>query len=1113
MFRQAIYLILGVILLFGCSAEYEKEPLRFVPINAEHSQINFQNTIIENDSINVIDFQYCYNGGGVGVGDFNNDGLPDLVFTGNQVSSTLYLNQGNLKFLDISKKAKFDSSAWVTGVSIVDINQDGFEDIYLSVGGPNCKGNCNNLMFINQGLKNGIPFFEEMASSYGLEDGGYTQQTIFFDYDEDGDLDAYQVHNGNSKFDKNAPLPKRYLPNDIKDRLLRNDLSTSKDHPFFTDVSKESGVDHAGFGLGVGLSDFNKDGLPDIYVANDFLTDDLLYINKGIDSLSGQHRGFAEKSKDYLAHQTYNAMGVDIGDINNDDEPDIMVLDMLPNEYKRQKKMLGMMNYNKYLMSVENGYDSQYMHNTLQLGKGMLNDKPIKKSEIGFLAGISSTDWSWAPLMADFDNDGDKDIYITNGYVKDITDLDFINFSDQNNMFGSSEARDNRVREFLKGLPGVNISNFIYENTGKIEFNDVSALWTTAQPSFSNGAAYADLDNDGDLDLIVNNINEKAFLLENKTSQNSNTNFLRIELKGDRQNAKAIGAKITLHQNGISQQQYQSVIRGYLSSVEPIIHFGVQDTLIDSLVVKWPNGKTTLKYNVQANQVLKLDVSEAVESKVLSKATAYLFQEKSELLNYKQDDVGLNEYTFQHLLMRQYTSQSSCIVAADVDGVAGDEIFIGGAKGKPGSIWFQDANGVYIPKQFLDADYDDSQADFVDVDSDGDLDMYIGSGGNRFDKKAVNYQDRVYLNDGNGFFVKSENILPMSLQSTSTLAKADFDKDGDFDFFVGSRLTPKEYPSIPESTFLVNNNGVFNKEFQTLFSELGMVTSATWADIDNDSWLDLIVVGEFMEITIFKNSGGHLQPMATKWVNTNDKEINTSGWWNTIAASDFDHDGDIDFIIGNQGANSVLKPTQAKPIYVYTKDFDQNGSLDPILAKFFDTPKGKTLLPVHTRDDIMKQLPVLKNTFTSYEAFANANFEELLNIKDLSAETLKATVFESSYAVNLGNGKFKLIPLPIECQVAPINAVIIEDFDADKQLDFLIVGNDKTAETHYGNQDALSGVFMKGNNGFFEVVESNTSGFYVPEQVNHFVKIKGRNGQELYVATQYNNVTKVFIKN
>ena len=967
--KPSIFLLL--LLLIGCGPG--SEDFLFVHLSADTSNIHFSNNITETDKVNIIDFQYCYNGGGVGIGDFNNDELPDVVFTANQVSSKVYLNNGNLVFSDISEESGFFTESWVTGVSIVDINADGWDDIYLNVGGSSCNNDCPNLLFVNQGLdQNGVPKFIEKAESYGLDDANYAQQSVFFDYDLDGDLDIYILHNGNTTNDKNTPYPKRYLPDHLKDHLLRNDKVEGVAHPVFKNVSDSLNINEKGFGLGVGINDFNNDNLPDLYISNDFITEDLMWINKPANENSPQK--FIESSKEYLGHETYNAMGVDVADINNDAVPDILVLDMLPGLYKRQKLMLGSMNYDKYLLSQQNGYSSQYMRNTLQIGNGFINGKPIKASEVGFQKGISSTDWSWAPLMVDFDNDGDKDVYITNGYVKDITDLDFINYSNQNNIFGTPEAKNARLRESVGSLPGIHLPNFMYEQKGDEDFTDVSDSWMRNKASFSNGAAYADLDNDGDLDLIVNNINEKAFLLENRTSQNNNANFLRIDLKGDRQNAKAIGARITLHQNGISQQQYQSVIRGYLSSVEPIIHFGVQDTLIDSLVVKWPNGKTTVKYNVQANQVLKLDVSEADESKVQSKKTAYLFQEKSELLNYKQDDIALNEYTFQHLLMRQYTPQSSCIVAADVDGVAGDEIFIGGADGKPGSIWFQDANGVYIPKQFLDADHDDSQADFVDVDSDGDLDIYVGSGGNRFNKDTVNYQDRVYLNDGNGFFVKSENILPISLHSTGTLAKADFDKDGDLDFFVGSRLTPKEYPSIPESTFLVNNDGVFSQEFQTLFSELGMVTSATWADIDNDSWLDLIVVGEFMEITVFKNSKGHLQPMATKWVNADDKEINTSGWWNTIAASDFDNDGDIDFIIGNQGTNSVLKPTQSKPIYVYTKDFDQNGSLDPILAKFFDTRKGQTLLPVQTRDDIMKQLPVLKNTLTSYESFCEYRF-------------------------------------------------------------------------------------------------------------------------------------------
>ncbi|ADV48092.1 ASPIC/UnbV domain protein [Cellulophaga algicola DSM 14237] len=1110
MFKYSTLIILLSLLFTGCVTN--NEDFLFVHVSENTSNINFENTITENNEINIIDFQYCYNGGGVGIGDFNNDGLQDIVFTGNQVSSKIYLNNGKLTFTDISEKANFFTNTWVTGVSIVDINSDGWDDIYLSVGGANCTDNCQNLLFVNQGLtKNGVPKFIEEAKAYGLDDANYAQQAVFFDYDLDGDLDVYIVHNGNTTHDKNTPMPKRYLPNHLSDYLLKNETIQGVNHPVYINVSDRLNMNSKGFGLGVAINDFNGDNLPDIYVSNDFITDDILYINRA--SHTNENPTFIESSKAYLSHETYNAMGVDVADINNDTLPDILVLDMLPKAYKRQKMMLGSMNYDKFLLSQRNEYTPQYMHNTLQLSNGFLADKPLKSSELGFQKGIASTDWSWAPLMVDFDNDGDKDIYITNGYVKDITDLDFINYSNQNGIFGTPEAKSKRLKEAVAKLPGIHLPNFIYEQDDDTNFNDVSNTWIQNKESFSNGAAYADLDNDGDLDLIVNNNNEKAFILENRSRQKNNNNYLRILLKGGTHNSKAIGAKVTLYQNGTTQSHYQSVIRGYLSSVEPIVHFGIKDTVVDSLKIQWPNGKNSMHYKIAANQVLSLKQEDASEHSVFNKKRDFLFSMDTSLLKYNQKVLPLNEYLVQHLMVKQYTPKSPCVVAANIDNHMGDELFVGGTNGVPSSIWFQDEAGVYKVAQYLESNFDNSQAVFIDADADGDLDLYVGSGGNRHTKESRSYKDRLYLNNGKGFFEKAEGKLPEIIQSTGAIAATDFDKDGDVDVFIGARLTPKEYPSVPISSFLINESGVFKGAFKTIFSHLGMVTSAIWQDIDNDTWQDLIVVGEFMEITVFKNNRGTLQPMKITWLDENDQPMNTSGWWNKIKAADFDKDGDIDFVIGNQGTNSFMRPTQAKPVYLYTKDFDHNGSLDPILAKYFTTDKGEVLLPLQTRDDIMKQLSVLKNDYSTYESFASTSFQELLQIKKLASETVQASIFESSYVENLGNGKFKLRPLPATCQVAPIKDILVDDFDEDGKLDMLLVGNDKTAETHFGNQDALTGIFLKGKDDFFEVVPSKDSGFYVPEQSNHVIKLIDIKGKAFIIATQYNNEMKVFSQN
>ncbi len=1100
---------LYVLLLLTISCVEKQETKRLVHLDTTTTGIDFVNRITENDSINVVKFQYCYNGGGVGIGDFNKDGKPDVVLTGNQVSSRIYLNKGELSFEDISEKANFKTNSWVTGVSIVDINADGWDDIYLNVGGANCKGDCENLLFVNQGTdENGVPAFTERAKAYGLNDGNYAQQSVFFDYDGDGDLDVYILHNGNSGIDKNNPVPKQYMPPHLKDWLLRNDTTEGVDHPIFTNISEEAGIVHGGFGLGIGINDFNNDGLTDIYVANDFITEDLLYIQKRhADSLQPW---FEEKSKQYLGHETYNAMGMDFQDADNDSRPDIMVVDMLPMEYERQKKMLGMMNYEKYLLAQRNDYSSQYVHNTLQLNNGKLRGQQLMTSEVGFMKGISSTDWSWAPLLIDLDNDADKDLYISNGYVKDVADLDYINYSGQNNMFGTREERTKKQIEFTKHLDSIYLPNFIYENDGTLGFTDVSNTWTNERPSYSNGIAYADLDTDGDLDLVVNNINEPAFVLENTTSNYSSKNHLRLQLKGIAKNPHAIGAKVTLWNQGKPQHHFQSVVRGYLSSMEPIVHFGVKDSIIDSLQVKWPNGKTSILKEVVANQVLALHIENAKELPSFDRPEKLLFHASSGLIDFKHDENEFNEYNQQRLLMRQHSQMGPCLAVGNIDGETGDELFIGGSVGRPGQIWKQNNNGVYEAIQKLESDYEDTDAVFVDIDGDGDLDLYVTSGSTEFRKSSENYQDRLYQNDGTGVFTRDIVALPESFESSHCIRASDIDQDGDIDFFIGSRVVPGNYPNHPKNVLLFNDNGRFSEKTDSKIDMLGMVTDAVWEDVDKDGWEDLVVVGEWMPIQIFKNHKGSLRKMKVSFSNDNDQQVRTEGWWNCIAPGDFDGDGDIDFLVGNQGLNGYISPSQEHPLYVYKKDFDQNGSPDPILGHYMETTKGLQLLPVHTRDDIVAQLVSLKKRYRTYEDFVKVDFEGLLNIQNLNEETLQAYTFASSYMENLGDGHFRLIPLPDTCQSAPINKLLVHDFGQDGLLDALAVGNDFSAETLYGKADALTGLFLKGTPNGFEVIKSTDSGFYVPGQSHKIDTFTDLEGSSLIIATQNKDSLKVF---
>ncbi|WP_091410312.1 VCBS repeat-containing protein [Aquimarina amphilecti] len=1105
--KNIIHIVL-ILLFFGCKKQ-QSEDFLFTLVRPSHSAITFQNTIIENDTINVIDFQYCYNGGGVGIGDFNDDGLSDIIFTGNQVSSKLYLNLGEMKFRDISIESHFETTSWITGVSVLDINTDGLDDIYLNVGGVDCNNDCENQLFINKGInEKGIPYFEEQASLYGLDDGNYSQQTVFFDYDLDGDLDAYIVHNGNTKRDRNTPIPKKYQPKHLSDYLLENKTLEDTNQTFFTNVSDSLGITHKGFGLGVAISDFNNDNLPDIYISNDFITNDLLYINKGKNN-KGLHLGFDEINQQVLSKQTYNAMGVDVADINNDLLPDIMVVDMLPNDYQRQKKMLASNNYDKYLLSQRNGYTPQYVHNTLQIHNGLIKDKILPASEIGYASGVASTDWSWAPLIADYDNDGKKDIYITNGYVKDITDLDFINYSEHNNIFGTPSARKEKFKNLVEQLPGIHLPNVMYQNNGEAQFTDISSQWINNQNSYSNGSAYADLDRDGDLDLIVNNINSPAFILENHTSEKGKK-FLRVKLKGTLKNKNGIGAKITLWENGIKQTQYQSTIKGYLSSVEPIIHFGVLSEKIDSLQIIWPDGNISNKKAIPSNQILTVHYQNSSQSKP-KKETDLFFQKNNATLSFLHTENHLNDYIQQSLLSHQFNSLGPCIINENINKEQGEEIFIGGSKGYSGTLFIENQNGIYKPKQKFDTKYEDTAAIFIDIDYDGDKDLYIGSGGTDAGNNKELLKDRIYINDGTGSFSAKENqLLSKIITNTTCVTANNTNNKSSQKIFIGGGVLSGKYPISSPSYLITNQEGHLSINNKISFSGSGIVTDATWADINNNKTKELIVVGQWMPISIYEINKEKVEEVPIKWIDKQGKTLNMSGWWNSIKLADFDNDGDQDIIAGNQGINGYIQPMYNQAVYVYKKDFDNNGSIDPILAQYFETPNGLSLRPIHTRDDIMKQLVSLKKQYPTYNEFAKASFQELLNINNLEKETFSAHLFQSIYAENIGNNTFKVSYLPEPCQQSPINDFLIEDIDHDGFKDVLIVGNNYSAEASYGRHDAMIGVYLKGSEKGFVTLKNNKTGFIVPKQSNHIISIQNMNDEKLIIATQNNDSAMVY---
>ena len=1087
--------------------EDEKYLFRSVP--SKESGIDFSNYITETSDFNILNFHYIYNGGGVGIGDFDKNGLPDLVFSGNQVPSKIYLNSGNLQFQDITQEASFHPKGWATGISIIDLNADGWQDIYISVGGLQCEGNCNNQLFIHQGLnENGIPHFKEMAADYGLDDGLYTQQAAFFDYDSDSDLDVYLLHNVIDKRDKSVPSNQKFINVKSKDQLLEND-GTGK----FINVSDSLGITHRGYGLGIVLNDFNNDNLPDLYIANDFLSNDLLYLNKGIKN--GKHLGFEEVSQQKLKHTSYNAMGVDVADVNGDALPDIFVLDMLPEYNERQKTMLGFMNYNKFLLTLRQGYTPQFIRNTLQIHNGFLDNQLLPFSEVSYLSGIYHTDWSWTPLLADFDNDGDRDLFVTNGYGKDITDLDFINYSQNRNPFGTKETQEQELYSVVEKMQPITMPNYIFENQGKLRFQNQWGKWLKKENSISNGAVYADLDNDGDLDLVVNNLNQTAYILENQSEQEiQKNNYLKIQLQGIKQNSSAIGAKIQISAGGNLHTHFQSTVRGYLSSVEDIVHFGLgKAKTVDSLEVKWQNGKVSFLKNIEANQTLEVNIAEAIEVPSMENQSAIssntIFQASSHFANYQHRENPYSDFDAQPLLMHQHSRQGPCMAVANVDGKAGDEVFMGGAKGFPSQVFYQNESGTYTPKDLPNPEHEDTDAVFFDFDQDGDLDLYVVSGGVEFKDNAPEYQDRLYLNDGKGNFAKNPSISIPARWSGSCVVPNDFDKDGDIDLFVGGRVVPRKYPQTPRNCLLLNHDGKFldytNKLAHPL-ENIGMVTDAVWSDYDVDGWDDLILVGEWMPITIFKNEKGH-------FTNHQSPITNHKGLWNCIKAADFNQDGDPDYLLGNLGENSRLKASIDEPIFLYAKDFDSNGSLDPLIGQFYLNKTGeRKSYPSHTRDDVMKQIVKVKNHYVKYAAFGEATFPELMQSELDSEDYLQVNYLQSAYLENKGKGKFELKPLPQAAQIAPIQDILVDDFNGDGYLDALLSGNNFTSESNNGWYDAFNGLLLQGNGkGDFNTVPTSKSGFYVPFDARDIVKLEDKNGQRMILVGQNSNGIKEFI--
>lgn len=1071
----------------------------FKELSPEDTGVTFSNALTLGGDLSVLEFEYMYNGAGVAIADFDLDGLQDIYFTGNMVSNRLYRNLGKWKFEDITESANAGSTDWSNGVSIVDINQDGYPDIYVSRGGPRGSSGAQraNLLLINTTKEKGSISFIEAAAKWGLADESYSVQAAFFDYDGDADLDMYLLSNALVDFNRNTSRPKdRTGKAPSADKLFRNNGDET-----FTDVSADSGILIEGFGLGVEICDMNTDGWPDVYVSNDFLTDDLLYINQ-------KDGTFENENASYFKHLTFNGMGNDIADINNDGHMDVVVLDMLPPDNKRWKLTMMGNNYDEFQNSIRDGYQPQYIRNTLQLNNGNGSF-----SEVGQLAGISATEWSWSALLADYDHDGKKDLFITNGYRQDITNLDFMVYGNNALAMGTEEANRKQRLDALNKLPGIKTHNFMYQNTGEFSFTDITEAAGFSKPTYSNGAAYADLDNDGDLDLVINNIDDPAGLYENKAAGKANGNYLKFTFQGKAPNLQGLGSQVELFYQGDYQKQYFTPYRGYLSTVEQALHFGLGNTSqIDSARVIWPNGKTQVISAIKANQAVLLKYSDAVISieKKSKPQNATLFT----LI----DSIGLNlphienefvDYKVQPLLPHMHSRNGPGLAVADANSDGREDVYMGGARNQAGKLLLQQQDGSFTTQVFPEVENEDMGALFFDADNDGDQDLYVVSGGSSQAANDPSYQDRIYQNDGSGNYTKVAG-LPRSYTSGAVVAAADYDKDGDVDIFVGGRVKPGEYPLAPVSSLLenksANGNIAFQKTDQTIqktFNELGMVTAALWTDFNNDTWQDLIVVGEFMAIRFFKNTNGEL-----KEVSDHTGLKNTHGWWNSINSGDFDNDGDTDYVLGNLGLNARIKASAEEPLCIYANDYDKNGLIDPVMCYYID---GKNYI-AHSRNDLIDQINPMRGRFRTYADYAEATFEKSFLKEELDAAyVVKSETFANSYLENLGEGKFKLSELPRRAQIAPIYGTLIDDFDEDGNLDVLAVGNFYSGEVFSGQYDAAIGWFLKGNgNGGFSAMDVSESGFFVQGDAKSMVRLD-INGKEGILTALNNGFLKTHI--
>ncbi|WP_272149487.1 VCBS repeat-containing protein [Tenacibaculum aiptasiae] len=1087
------FLIIIVILFVACTDQKstKKNDLLFNELKSNTTGIRFENNLTETDSLNYFKYTSIYMGGGVAAGDINNDGLVDLFFTGNQVKNRLYLNKGDFSFEDISRKAKIEGgSKWYTGVTMTDVNADGYLDIYCSVSGKN--GDKRNELYIN----NRDNTFTEKAKEYQIDALGNSVQATFFDFDNDGDLDLYVA---------NYPIAHPTTSNAIYDYRMKNvsDEETDKlyrnDGDYFTDVTEISGVKNYSFSLGVVAADLNNDGWQDLYVSNDYSIPDFLYINN-------QDGTFKEVIKEATSQTSFYGMGIDIADINNDELLDVFQVDMESNNNRRQKANMASMNPRLFYETVLYGFHYQYMHNCLQLNVGSIENNVPKFSNISRISGTSSTDWSWGPMFADFDNDGFKDLYITNGTRREVNNKDFFKKIDE------EKYNQYSLLEKTKMIPSEKIDNFMFKNVNGIQFERVNKKWGIEHKGFSNGWTYADLDNDGDLDVVINNLDEVASVFENK---GSDKNYLSVSFKGTQKNPFGLGAKVYTYVGKNVQKQELTLTRGFQSSVAPKLHFGVGDTKkIDSLKVVWPRGKEEVLKGVKTNQSIVLEYANAEKGKDRTLAKKKIFSnENSKLLAYKSVENDINDFDKQVLLPHKMSTLGPAVAVADVNNDGLEDCFVGGSFGNDGKLFIQKKDGFY-EKQNLEIRKDKLSEDlgalFFDADNDGDQDLYVVSGGYEYAEKSTMLQDRLYVNDGKGNFQKEKKALPQLQDSGSRTYKLDFNKDGKQDVLVLGRQISGKYPLPASSTLLENTSDEKSIKFNNvtsskipLLKNLGMATSAVITDINNDGWEDIIIVGEWMSIKVFVNHKGKFEEISERYGLTK----NTTGWWWSINQGDFDNDGDMDFIVGNNGLNYKYKATEKETFDIYVNDFDKNNENDIVLSYYNE---GKQY-PVRGKQCSSQQIPSLKSKFKNYNEFSTATLVDVYGSKNLENSLhYQVSSFASIYLENK-EGKLIVHELPIEAQFSSINQIIVNDFNSDGNLDAVVAGNLYNSEIETPRNDGSYGVFLEGNGkGKFKSIPSMNSGFFTEGDVKDLVPITV--GNQKYIISVKNNDYLQFIK-